>query len=155
MPLREAMGGCRVSGEGKLPDAGTGEFQHAVFHKAVGKGGLHQGQGHVVGTDAAPGRAGEINQHHLGARGVPGVAQQLLGQLRAALAHRHGAQGAVAGVGVGAQDHGAAFGHGLPAVGVDDGLVGGHIDAAVFFGRLEEFEQPRAEIAVTAVSNAP
>ena len=50
-----------------------------------------------------PGRAGEVYQHHLGIVHIPGVFQQLLGKLRAALAHRHGAQGAVAGVGIGAE----------------------------------------------------
>ena len=85
-------------------------------------------------ADALPGRTGEVYQHHLGHGGIPGVLQQLLGQLRAALAHGHGAQGAVAGVGVGAQDHGAALGHLLPGIGVDDALVGGNIDAAVLLG---------------------
>ena len=120
--------------DGQALDTGACELQHAVVDKAAFKGGLHQGNGHVVGADALPGRTGEVYQHHLGHGGIPGVLQQLLGQLRAALAHGHGAQGAVAGVGVGAQDHGAALGHLLPGIGVDDALVGGNIDAAVLLG---------------------
>ena len=120
--------------DGQALDAGACKLQNAVVHKAAFKGGLHQGDGHVVGADALPGLAGEIHQHHLGHGGVPGVLQQLLGQLRAALAHGHGAQGTIAGVGVGAQDHGAALGHLLPGVGVDHALVGGDVDAAVLLG---------------------
>ena len=52
----------------------------------------------AVRADAAARRAGEIDEHNLGHVHVPGVFQQLLGQLRAALAHGHGAQRAVTGV---------------------------------------------------------
>ena len=129
--------------DGQALDAGACKLQNAVVHKAAFKGGLHQGDGHVVGANALPGLAGEIHQHHLGHGGVPGVLQQLLGQLRAALAHGHGAQGAIAGVGVGAQDHGAALGHLLPGVGVDHALVGGDVDAAVLLGGGRTYGRPR------------
>ena len=85
-------------------------------------------------ADAPLGGTGEVDQHHLGIGDVPGVAQKLLGKLRAALAHRHGTESPVAGVGVRAQDHFAAAGHLLPGIGVDDGLVGGYVDAAVLLG---------------------
>ena len=119
---------------GQVPDARAAELQHAVIYKPRLKGGLHQGDGHIVGAHALFGHSGEIHQHHLGHGHIPGVFQQLLGKLRAALAHGHGAQGAVAGVGVGAQDHLAAPGQLLPGVGVDDALIGGYIDAAVLLG---------------------
>ena len=85
---------------GQSRDAGTGEFQHAVVDKAGGKGGLHQGDGHIVGADTPPGSPGEIHQYHLGIGDVPGVFQKLLAKLRAALAHGHGAKSPVPGVGV-------------------------------------------------------
>ena len=47
-------------------------------------------------------RAGEPHQHHLRGGDVIGVFQQLLHDLRAALAHAHGTQSAVTGVAVGA-----------------------------------------------------
>ena len=87
---------------GQIFDARAAELQHAVVHKSRLKGGLHQGYGHIVGAYTLLGLAGEVHQHHLGHGYIPGVFQQLLGKLRAALAYGHGAQGAVAGVGVGA-----------------------------------------------------
>ena len=120
--------------DGQLTDAGTHELQYLIIHKAAFKGGLYQRDGHVVGANAPAGLAGEIHHHHLRHRRVPRVLQQLLGQLRAALAHGHGAQRAVTGVGVGAKDHGAALCHLLPGIGVDDALVGGYVDAAVLLG---------------------
>ena len=86
---------------GQRLNTGAAELQHAVVDKAAVKGGLHQGDGHIVGADALLGLSGEVHQHHLGHGDVPGVPEKLLGKLRAALAHGHGAQGAVAGVGVG------------------------------------------------------
>ena len=118
---------------GKTGDAGTGKLQHAVVHKAGGEGGLHQGDGHVVGAHTPPGGAGEVDQHHLGVLHIPGVFQKLLAKLRAALAYGHGAQGPVPGVGVRAQDHLSAACHLLSCIRVDDALVGGNVDAAVFF----------------------
>ena len=88
--------------DGQSRDAGAREFQHAVGDEAAFKGGLHQGDGHVVGPHAPLGRTGEVDQGHLGVGHVPGVFQKLLTKLRPALAHGHGAQGSVAGVGVGA-----------------------------------------------------
>ena len=86
-----------------------------------------------MGADAPAGGAGQVYQHHLRGGDIIGIGEQLFHQLRAALAHAHGAKGAVTGMAVRAQDHAAATAHGLPGVAVDDALVGGHVDAAVFF----------------------
>ena len=65
---------------------------------------------------------------------IVGVAQQLLCQLAAALAHGYGTQGTIAGVRVGTQDHLAATGEVLAHKGVDDGDVRRNEDAAVLLG---------------------
>ena len=85
-------------------------------------------------ADAGARGTREVDGHDAGIGDVVGVAQQLLGQLAAALAHGHGAQGAVAGVRVGTQDHLAAAGEVLAHKGVDDGDVGRDENAAVLFG---------------------
>ena len=59
--------------DGQGGDSRPGELQHAVVDKAALKGGFHQGDGRVVGPHAPPGRAGEVNQNHLGVGHVPGV----------------------------------------------------------------------------------
>ena len=114
--------------------AGTHELHDLVLHIAVGVHGLADGQGDVVGAHPGLGLAGEVDGHHLWIGAVPGVAQDLLIQLAAALAHGHGAQSAVAGVAVAAQNHLAAAGVHLPHILVDDRHVGGHVDAAVLLG---------------------
>ena len=65
-----ALGGGKLTGQGlfhgtQTPGSYT-HLQHAVVHKPRLKGGLHQGDGHIVGTHALFGRSGEIHQHHLG-----------------------------------------------------------------------------------------
>ena len=87
-----------VSGE--VGHTGADELHDLVFHVAVGVGGSHQRQRHIVGADAGVGLAGQVDGHHAGVGHIVGAAHQLLGQLTAALAHGHGAQGAVAGVGI-------------------------------------------------------
>jgi len=87
-----------------------------------------------VRAHAPPGGACKIHQRHGGGPQVVGVAQKLLYDFRAALAHAHGAQGAVAGVAVGAQYHGAAAGHHLTGILVDDGQVFRNVYAAVLPG---------------------
>ena len=119
---------------GEAGDAGARELQNAVADKAALKGGLHQGDGRVMGPHALFRCTGDMDQHHFGIGHIPGVFQKLLGKLRPALAHGHGAKGAVAGVGVGAQDHLPAACQLFPGVGVDDTLVGGDVDAAVLPG---------------------
>ena len=87
-----------VSGE--VGHTGADELHDLVFHVAVGVGGSHQRQRHIVGADAGVWFAGQVDGHHAGVSHIVGAAHQLLGQLTAALAHSHGAQGAVAGVGI-------------------------------------------------------
>ena len=123
--------------DGERRDAGAGEFQYAVVDESGGKGGLYQGNGHVMRADAPLGGTGEVDQHHLGIGDVPGVAQKLLGKLRAALAHCHGAQSTVAGVGVRAQDHFAAVGHLLPGPVLDL-----HIQAQDLYLPAQQAVQP-------------
>ena len=82
-------------------------------------------------ADAGARSAREVDGDDAGIGDIVGVAQQLLCQLAAALAHGHGAQGAVAGVRVGAQDHLAAAGEVLTHKGVDDRNMGRNEDAAV------------------------
>ena len=113
------------------------KLEHLVLDKSVLKYGLDERYGHVVRTDALARRAFQPHEHHLGRVDVPGVAQELLGQFAAAFAHAHVAERAVAGVRVGTQNHVAALHHGLAGELVDDGHVGGHVDAAVFFRSRE------------------
>ena len=101
-----------------------------------------------MGTDARAGLAGQVDGNDAGTGEVIGSAQQLLGQLAAALADRHGTQSAVTGVGVGAEDHAAAACHGLTVVAVDVGHVGGDVDAAVLVGSGE------GELVVVLVDGA-
>ena len=84
-----------------------------------------------MGAAACGQSAGQADGHHAGAGYIVGAAQQLLCQLAAALADGHGAQCAVAGVGIGAKDHFAAARKALAHVLVDDRHVGRHKDAAV------------------------
>ena len=119
---------------GQVLDAGADELQDFIFHKAVLIGRAAQGNGHVVGTHALGRLAGQVDHHDLGGGNIIGVAQQLLDDLRAALAHAHGTQGTVTGVAVGAKDHAAAAGHHLAGVLVDDSLVCGDEVAAVLHG---------------------
>ena len=123
---------AEVSAEGF--QTGANKFQHLVLHKSALKSSTNQSDGHVVRTDTPAGRARHVHQHHLGCGNVPGVLQQLLRQLRSALAHAHGAQRTVAGVAVRAQDHTAALGQLLSCKRVDNRLIGGYVDAAVLLG---------------------
>ena len=116
-------------------DAGAHKLHDLVLNVALGKDGADDGKRNVVRADAGTRGAREVDGHNAGIGDVVGVAQQLLCQLAAALAHSHGAQGAVAGVRVGAQDHLAATGEVLAHKGVDDRDVRRNEDAAVLLGR--------------------
>ena len=85
-------------------------------------------------ADAGARGAREVDGHDAGIGDIVGVAQQLLCQLAAALAHGYGTQGTIAGVRVGTQDHLAATGEVLAHKGVDDGDVRRNEDAAVLLG---------------------
>ena len=118
-------------------DAGAHELHDLVLDVALGKDGADDGERHVVRADAGTRGAREVDGDNAGIGNIVGVTQQLLGQLAAALAHGHGAQGAVAGVRVGAQDHLAATGEVLTHKGVDDGDVRRDENAAVLLGSRE------------------
>ena len=118
---------------GQQRRAGTGKFQNAVVYKTGGEGSFYQGDRHVMRADAALGSAGQIDKHDFGVGNVPSVFQKLLGQFRAAFPDGHRAQRAVAGVGIRTKNHFAAARQLLPRIGMDDALVGGDIDTAVFF----------------------
>ena len=119
---------------GQVGHGGAGKFQHLILHEAVFVHRAAQGDGHVVGADAAGRLAGEPHQNDLRRGDVVGVFQQLLDDLRAALPHAHGTQRTVACVAVRPQDHAAAAAHHLPCVLVDHRLIGGDVVAAVLDG---------------------
>ena len=93
---------------GKVLDAGTGEFEHLVLDESALENGLDKGYGHVVGTDSPARAALKPDEDDLGGIDVPGIAEQLLYELAAAFAHAHASEGAVTGVAVGAENHVAA-----------------------------------------------
>ena len=115
-------------------DAGAHKLHDLVLDEALGKDRLDDSERHVVRADAGTRGAREVDGDDAGIGDVVGVAQQLLCQLAAALAHGHGAQSAIAGVRVGAQDHLAATGEVLTHKGVDDGDVRRDENAAVLLG---------------------
>ena len=119
---------------GQVFHPGPEELHDGVLHDALLEGGADEGQSHVLGSHAGTGSALQVDGDDLGIADVIGLAQQLLHQLGAALAHGHAAVGAVAGVAVRAQDHAAGGGVALPHVLVDDRLMGGDEDSAVFLG---------------------
>ena len=88
-------------------------------------------------ADAGARGAREVDGNDAGIGDIVGVAQQLLCQLAAALAHGHGTQGTIAGVRVGTQDHLAAAREVLTHKGMDDRDMGRNEDAAVLFGSRE------------------
>ena len=116
-------------------DAGAHELHDFVLDVTLGKDGTDDGERHIVRADAGARGAREVDGDDAGIGNVVGVAQQLLCQLASALAHGYGAQGAIAGVRVGTQNHLAATGEVLAHKGVDDGDMGRNEDAAVLLGR--------------------
>jgi len=115
-------------------DARAHKLHDIVLDVALGKDGANDGERHVVRADAGARGAREVDGHDAGIGDIVGVAQQLLCQLAAALAHGYGTQGTIAGVRVGTQDHLAATGEVLAHKGVDDGDVRRNEDAAVLLG---------------------
>ena len=118
----------------QIVNAGAHKLHDLIFDIAVLEHSADNGQRHVLGANACHGGAGEIHCHHAGTGHVIGSAQQLLCQLAATFTDGHGAQCAVTGMAVGAQNHLTAacvhFAHIL----VDNCHVRGHEDAAVLFG---------------------
>ena len=118
-------------------DARAHKLHDLVLNVTLGKDSADDGERHIVRADAGARGTREVDGHDAGIGDIVGVAQQLLCQLAAALAHGHGTQGAVAGVRVGAQDHLAAAREVLTHKGVDDGDVRRDEDAAVLLGSRE------------------
>ena len=132
------LGGHGINGvAGILPqgsNAGAHELHDLVFDVAALEQLAHKGNSYIVGAAARRQTAGQVDGHHTRAGNIIGAAQQLLCQLAAAFTDGHGAQCAVAGVGVRAKDHFAAAGKALAHILVDDCHVRGHKDTAVLFG---------------------
>ena len=147
LPDRAEAGGLRGHDidaasvvHGKTGDTGAEELHNGIFYGAGGKGLLDDAQRHILRAHAGAGLAGEVDTDHRGHIHVIGTAQQLLDQLRPALADGHGAVSAVAGMGVRADDHFAAAGIALPHIGVDHCHMCGYKFAAVFLcGRQTEY----------------
>ena len=131
-------GGLRGHNVNGVPKFGT-EFRHTgayklhdlVLYIAAFIHCPHNGQSNILRSYSGPGLAVQINGDGLRALEIIGPAQQLFCQFAAAFAYAHAAQRTVAGVGIGAQNHFAATGHGLPVVAVQVCHIGGHINSAV------------------------
>ncbi len=121
-----------VHGEGR--NAGANEFHDAVLHDGIAEHRTDDRDGNVVGANAGAKLAGEVDGDDFGHVHVPGVAEELLHKFAAAFTNAHAADGTIAGVAVGADDHLAAGGHLFTSILVDDGHVGGYKIAAIFFG---------------------
>ena len=121
----------------KMFDAGARELKHLIFDKAVFIRCTAKRDGYIVRPHTMGHLACEPYEHDLRLCNIICVLQQLFDKLGAALANAHRADRAIAGVAVGAQDHFAATGHHLARVLMNDGLIGGHVIAAIFDGRGE------------------
>ena len=119
---------------GEICDAGAYEFEYAVIYEAGSKGCSDKSDSHVVGTDALLGLTGEINHDDLGHIVIPCIVEELLCKLGTAFTDRHGAESAVTGMAVGAENHCAALCHFLTGVGMDNAYIGGNEDSAVLLG---------------------
>ncbi len=130
----------RAEVHGKGLDAGAGEFEDLVLDETVFENRLDQVNSDVMRADTRAGRSGQVDEHDLRVRDVVGVVQKLFDQFRAAFADAHRAEAAVAGMAVGAEDHLAAAGKHFAGVLMNDGLMRGHEDAAVFLrgGKAED-----------------
>ena len=117
--------------DGERGDALAHEFQHRVLDKTALESRPDERERDVLRTHALAHFAFEFHRYDAGIGDVICTPEQLLDKLRTALAHRHGAERAVTGVTVAAQDHLPRRREHLAHIAVDDGLVGGHINAAV------------------------
>ena len=114
-------------------NAGPNEFHDLVFHISVAEHRADESQGDILGPDEGLRLTVQINADHVRPADVVGILQQLLDQLPAALADRHGSQRAVPSMAVRAQNHLSAAGVHLPHVLVNDGNVGRNKNAPVLF----------------------
>ena len=72
-------------------DAGAHKLHDLVLDVALGKDSADDGERHIVRADAGARGTREVDGDDAGIGDIVGVAQQLLGQLAAALTHGHGA----------------------------------------------------------------
>ena len=110
------------------------ELHNFIVHISVAEGSSDDGQSHILRPYSLHGLAVQVDTDHLRHLDIISFIQKLLNQLRSALAHGHGSQGAVAGVAVRSQDHLAAACQHFPGILMDNCLMRGHIDAAVLLG---------------------
>ncbi len=113
-------------------NAGADKLHNLVFDITGLEQSANKCNGHVMRAAAYRQTAGHIYGNHAGARYIVGTAKQLLCQLAAALANRHGAQCTVTGMGVGAEDHLATAGKPLAHILMDNSQMRRNKDAAVF-----------------------
>ena len=116
-------------------DAGADEFHDLVLDEAVLEDRADDCKSNVLRADEGLGFAVEVDGHDAGVGDIVSVFEELFDELAAAFTNGHGAEGAVTGVGVRAEDHLAAARVHLTHVLVDDRDVGRDIDAAVFLRR--------------------
>ena len=75
----------------------------------------------------------QINRYDAGIGDVICIAKQLLHQLAAAFAYRHGTEGSVTGMAVGTENHATAARHHFTHILVNNRDVGRHENPAIFF----------------------
>ena len=117
----------------QLGHARAHKLHNFIFHIAFGKDCADNGQSHILRTDTLCRLAGQIDGNHAGHIDIVGLTEQLLYQLRSALAHGHGSQRAVTGMGIRAQNHLSALCQHLTGKLVDNCLMRGHINSTVLF----------------------
>ena len=114
-------------------DTGTGKFENLILDKSVFEGRADKSERDVMRTDAFFRFTRQIHQNHFRRLDVVGTLHQLLDQLSTTFADRESAQCAVTGVRVRTENHFAAARHFLACKRVNDRLIGGDKDSAVFF----------------------
>ena len=120
--------------DGQVLHARASELEHLVLYKAALEGSLNERDSNIVGTYTLLGCAFQPYQDNLGSVDVPSVAQQLLHELATTFANAHVTERTIAGVAVATQNHVTALHHCLAGELVDNGLVSGHVDAAILLG---------------------
>ena len=134
--------------DGQVLHARACKLQHLVLHEATLEGCLHERDSNVVRTYALLRSTLEPYEYHFGSIDVPSVLQQLFYKLATAFADAHVTERAVAGVGVGTENHVAALRHLLTHILVDNGLVSRHVDATILLSSRQ------AEYVVVFVDGA-
>ena len=116
------------------------KFKYFVLYQPPAERLLNESDGYVMRSYAFFRLACHIAEDHFRRSDVPGVLQELLDELRSALADSHGSESSVACVAVRAEYHVAACSQLLPCVGVYDTLIRRNIYSSVFLcGREAEY----------------